>query len=257
LETQTSVTLIASSRGGEGCRGRHLGKEGPVPIRRGAREWRRSNDVQSHWRDRRGEVEVGRRRGLRRGALARSLGGETVLASRLEVRKTETAPDALVEERLRGRRRKNLHGTALARRRRRLLLRGGDIGAAVGTPGAPTAVRQAGVADLAAVHQGAAQQASAEAVLGLQTAHTAARLDVGAHLHEGGGLAPVDAADGAPVEADTRGGRRAIRRLHTRSTSRHGLDDERDGGNTATTTSFYPSAHPPRMVQYRNTVLKV
>ena len=99
-----------------------------------------------------------------------------------------------------------MHGTALAWWRRRILLRGGDIGATVGTPGAPSAVRHAGVADLAAVHQGAAEQASAEAVLRLQTAHTAARLDVGAHLDEGGGLAPELAAGGAAVEADTRGG---------------------------------------------------
>ena len=113
---------------------------------------------------------------------------------------------------MRGRRRKKLHGTALAWWRRRILLRGGDIGATVGTPGAPSAVRHAGVADLAAVHQGAAEQASAEAVLRLQTAHTAARLDVGAHLHEGGGLAPELAAGGAAVEADTRGGGRATRR---------------------------------------------
>ena len=99
---------------------------------------------------------------------------------------------------------------------------GGDIGAAVGTPGAPGAVRHAGVAHLAAVHERAAEQAGAEAVLRLQTAHTAARLDVGAHLHEGGGLAPELAAGGAAVKADTRGGGRATRR--SRLDNGHGLD---------------------------------
>ena len=115
---------------------------------------------------------------------------------------------------LRGRRRNKLHGTALAWWRRRILLRGGDIGAAVGTPGAPSAVRHAGVADLAAVHQRAAEQASAEAVLRLQTAHTAARLDVGAHLHKfAAGGAPELAASGAAIVADTW---RSNGRLHLR-----------------------------------------
>ena len=35
---------------------------------------------------------------------------------------------------------------------------------------------------------------------------TSLTVDVGAHLHEGGGFAPELAAGGAAVEADTRGG---------------------------------------------------
>ena len=64
----------------------------------GARVWYRSHHGQSHRRGRRGDLELGRRRSLRRGALAGSLAGKAVPASRLEVRQTESAPDALIGE---------------------------------------------------------------------------------------------------------------------------------------------------------------
>jgi hypothetical protein len=95
-----------------------------------------------------------------------------------------------------------------------LLLWGRDIRAAVGAPEAPGAVRHSGVALLPSMHERAAEQASAEAVLRLQTAHTAARLDVGAHLHKfAAGGAPELAAGGAAIVADTR---RSNGRLHLR-----------------------------------------
>jgi hypothetical protein len=125
-----------------------------------------------HRRGRRGDLEHRRKWGLRRGALAGSLGGKPVLAARLEVGQTESAPDALVEQRRRrrvggdnGHRRSD--GTALAWWRSRLLLRGGDIRAAVGAPGAPCPVRHASVAFRPSLHERAAEQASTEAVLRL------------------------------------------------------------------------------------------
>jgi hypothetical protein len=169
-------------------------------------------------------IELVRRRGLRRGALAGSLEGKPVLAARLDVGQTESAPDALVEQRRRrlggvnGHRRSELYGTAFARWLHRILLRGGDVRAAVGAPCALRPVTHAGVALLPSVHERAAEQASTEAVMRLQTAHTAARLEVGAHLHKfAAGGAPELAAGGAAVQADTRGGgRETWRRLHTR-----------------------------------------